>query len=59
MFKETLLLDDSLSPEGDRKRQAELFDKQKIILREQLGEKKYLKLEKSIVEMRSMLNQKS
>lgn len=55
MFKETLLLDDSLSPEGDRKHQAEVFDKQTNKLREELGEKKYLKLEKSIVEMRDML----
>ncbi len=55
MFKETVALDDSLSPEGDRKHQTEVFEKQKQKLKEQLGKKKYLKVEKSIVKMRSML----
>ncbi|KNY27878.1 PEP/pyruvate-binding domain-containing protein [Pseudobacteroides cellulosolvens] len=55
MFKETVALDDSLSPESDRKHQVEVFEKQKQKLKEQLGKKKYLKVEKSIVKMRSML----
>lgn len=55
MFKETLTLDDSLSPEADKKRQTEIFNKQMFKLKEQVGEKKYSKLKKNIVEMRSML----
>lgn len=55
MFKETIALDDSLSPEGDRKRQAEAFEKQKQKLKEQVGSRKYSKLEESIAKMRSML----
>lgn len=55
MFKETILLDNNLSPEVNRKHQAEVFKKQKQKLKEQVGEKKYLKLEKSIEKMRSML----
>jgi len=55
MFKETIALDDSLSPEGDRKHQADVFEKQKQKLKERVGSRKYSKLEESIAKMRSML----
>jgi len=55
MFKETIALDDSLSPEGDKMHQTEVFEKQKQKLKEQVGSRKYSKLEESIDKMRSML----
>lgn len=55
MFKETINLDDSLSPEGDRKHQTEIFENQIQKLKEQVSSRKYSKLEESISKMRSML----
>lgn len=55
MVRENIRLDESCSPQEDRKRQKELFQRHLQQLRSKVGDRKYIKLKKTVEKMREML----
>ena len=55
MFRDSVLLDDSCSPDDDKKRQRDEYERQLRTIQNQLSARKFRKLETKVTNMRRML----